>query len=81
MLWIVLGLMVYILFGFLLFRWAAGDFTLTASYPGEILLVLVLWPFCLRGFVGLYFLRLKMQRQKDNLEAWAKSKEQDGSDS
>jgi len=37
MLWIVLGLSVYVLFGFLLIRWAVGGLTLASSYPGDIL--------------------------------------------
>ncbi|HEB14012.1 MAG TPA: hypothetical protein ENI09_01200 [candidate division WWE3 bacterium] len=81
MIWIVLGLLAYTLVGFLLVSWVVGDFTLTASYPAELILLVAFWPFCLRGLVRLRIFRIMMQKQIESVEAWAESKNQNRSDS
>ncbi|OGC59796.1 hypothetical protein A2890_02690 [candidate division WWE3 bacterium RIFCSPLOWO2_01_FULL_53_14] len=78
MIWAILtGLLIYVLIGFLLINWATGDLTLSTSYPGEVLLLVVLWPFCLKGLLGMRFMRAMMQNQLKALEAWAKSGKQE----
>ena len=58
MIWaILIGLLVYVLIGLLLVNWAVGDFTLTASFPGEMSLLVAFWPFALRFFWRVYFFR------------------------
>ena len=79
MIWaILIGLLVYVLIGFLLINWATGDLTLSTSYPGEVFLLVALWPLCLKGLLGLRLARAVMQGRMEALEAWAKSEEQKG---
>lgn len=78
MIWAILtGLLIYVLIGFLLINWATGDLTISTSYPGEVLLLVVFWPFCLKGLLGMRFMRAMMQNQLKALEAWAKSGKQE----
>lgn len=74
--WVVLGLLVHILIGYSLLNWAAGrDFTV--SRLSEIVLPVVLWPFYLRGLIGLRIMRMMMLDQMRAIEAWAKEEKAD----